>query len=145
MALFDADEPFQAHEAAAYRNRENRGRRAGVYANYDTTGQGALLFAKRIDFGLLYIHEPWVSYGARVDIDDVRDALGLEEDDAPTALPLSSGFVTDYDIDRSGNYVGAWVAVSVSYPDAIPVDAQIDIRHYFSFEAIALKDVPFDS
>lgn len=143
MAIFDSDDPFQEHEAANYRNRENRGRRAGVYASFRTTGHGVLEFERRIDFGVLYIQEPWISYGCRIDLDGVRDALALEEDEPPALLPLCTGFVTEFDRDRADNYVGAWVAVNVQYPEGLSFDADITIHHYFTFEAIALKDVGF--
>lgn len=142
--MFRGDDPQTQAKMERSRNAENKGRRAGVYAKYSTTGQGVVEFAARVDFGLTYVEEPFMAYGAKVDMDDVRDALGLDDDQSPSALPISSGLVTDWDLDERGHYTGAWVAVTVYYPPSLPASAPIDMEHFFSFEAVALKNIPFD-
>ena len=141
---FTGDDQRVQSDMERARNAENKGRRAGVYAKYDTTGQGVVEFTGRLAFGLTYIEEPFFSYGCKIDLDGVRDALSLDDDALPAALPQCTGYVTDWDQDGRGNYTGCWVAIAVEYPAAISPAAQIAITHFFTFEAVALKDVPFD-
>lgn len=140
MAEFDE---LRRREAEAARHRENRGRSAGVFQQFTTTGQGVVEIEDRIDFGLTYIHKPWPAFGHEIDPDDVRDALGLDGEPIPF-LPQVTGYISEWDQDDKHNYVGAWVTITVSYPAEIPVDAQIAIVHYVSFQGVALKDVPVD-
>lgn len=140
--IFQGDDPEAQYEAENYRNRENRGRRAGVFANFTTTGSGVVEFADMVQFGLTYIQRPWVSYGATINMDSVRDVLGIEGDDPVPALPVSMGYVTEWAQDNAGNYVGAWVAVSIFFPTGAVGD--IEMEHDFTFDAVAIKDVPFD-
>ncbi|GAB3863300.1 hypothetical protein GCM10028801_30600 [Nocardioides maradonensis] len=141
---FKSDDPRLQVDMERARNAENRGRRAGVYAKYSTTGQGVVEFADRLSFDLTYIEEPFMSYGCKVDLDTVRDALNLDDDALPTALPQCTGFVTEWDQDGRGNYIGCWVAVAVYFPAAISPSAQLDIEHYFTFEAVAIKNAPLN-
>lgn len=141
---FKSDNPRRQAEMERARNAENKGRRAGVFAKYDTTGQGVVEFDQRLSFDLTYVQEPFVSYGCKIDTDALRDVLNLGSDDALPAMPLATGYVTDWDQDRNGNYIGCWVAVTVYYPPALPTSAQIAMEHFFSFDAVALKDIPFN-
>lgn len=124
------------------RDKANQGGPAAAFALVHTTGNGPIAFAKRIDFGLTFIEEPFPQYGAMIDLDDVSDA-GFAGD--PPAMPQSTGYVTDWDQDDHGNYTGCWVAVMVTYPptdDDSPGDGPaIAIRHYFTFQAVAIKDL----
>lgn len=126
------------------RHRQNGARLAVAQANFETTGQGTLEFEERVDFGLTFIDKPFPAYCAEIDLDDLGDQLGLEPGDTPP-LPVVSGFVTDWDTDDRGFYTGCWVAASVVDPTAqIGPDVSIIIDHYFTFQAVAIKDVPPD-
>ncbi|NUS01908.1 MAG: hypothetical protein HOV97_05015 [Nonomuraea sp.] len=126
------------------RHRQNSARLAMAYANFETTGQGTLEFEQRVDFGLTFIERPFPQYCAEVDLDELGDQLGLEPGETPP-LPVVSGFVTDWDTDDRGFYTGAWVAASVVDPTAqIPLDTSLTINHYFTFQAVAIKDIPPD-
>lgn len=140
--VFRGDDPDAQYEAENYRHRENKGRRAGVFANFTSTGQGVVEFEDVVAFGLTYIQKPWVSYGASIDVDSIRDQLELDENDSIPALPISMGYVTEWDMDTKGNYVGAWVAVSIFYPSGYSSEIDVPIEHFFSFDAIGLKDIP---
>lgn len=135
--------PFDALErrrAEISRHRENSARRAEVSAKFETVGAGAKEFEDRIDFGLTYTEEPHVAYGSALDLDHLAELLDLAPGTDPP-LPLCSGMVTDWDRDDRDFYVGAWVAVRVFFPEAVTVD-ELVMSHYFTFSAIAIKDIP---
>jgi hypothetical protein len=150
------------------RTRENSARPAFSYARYRTTGQGSVVFGRRVDFGLTYIEEPYMSYGSMVDENELAEKLDMDSGGGEdTPMPVCSGSVIEWDVDTRGFYVGAWVAVRVYFPKEItfvddsegvnpkaayssipqgvpevPVDLGVEVVHMFTFSAIALKDVP---
>lgn len=133
---------LQRRESERARHLENRGRLAGVFEAYDTVGSGLVEFPKRLDFGLVFTEEPFAAWGHKVDPDDLRDFLELEDGaDVPYA-PQATGYVTEWDRDEKGNYVGCWLAISVTLPDAYETTAPVKMRHYLQLWAIALKDIP---
>ena len=137
-------DPLELHRAELARHRENAARVAMAFARFETLGQGTLEFEERIDFGLTYIEEPFVSYGCQLDMDVLASAIGLEDGETPP-LPQSTGYVTDWDIDERGFYTGAWVAAAVfDGTGLIPPDVDVVIDHHFTFQAIAIKDIPLD-
>ena len=125
--------------------KENTARLASAYSGYESNGQGAIEFERRTDFGLTFIERPFVSYAAIIDLDALGDVLNIDGG-LVTPMPLVSGFVTEFDIDDRGFYVGAWVGARVYFPttDAVPLDAVVTVEHHFTFQAIAIKDVPLD-
>lgn len=126
------------------RHRENSARLALAFARFETTGQGTLQFEERVDFGLTFIEEPFITYGCQIDMDDLADQLDLDEDETPT-LPQATGYVTEWDTDDRGFYTGAWVAATVYDPTGkIPTSVDIAIDHHFSFQAVGMKDIPLD-
>lgn len=139
---FDDDALGHA-QAEAQRHKENKGRQAGVYAEFNTTGQGFHEFEERIDFGLIYTQKPWMQSGHQIDVDAMKDILELEDADDIVYGPLVTAYVTEWDLDDKRNYVGAWVAVAVYLPpEGFAVDAEVQITHYFSFTAGAVKKTP---
>lgn len=140
--MIDAVENRRAEVA---RNRENRARLAQSYVVYTSTGQGSLRFRRPFSFGLTFVEEPRMSYGCVIDIDELGDKLDVEGGEVPT-LPHSTGYVVDWDVDNRGFYVGASLAVRVTFPveDLVPVTLKVDIRHHFTFSGVAMKDVPVD-
>lgn len=141
-------EEQERRRSESLRHLENKGRLASVYARYKTTGSGTMTFSKRVDFGLIFIEEPFMSYGCSVDLDEIDNASdsGPEDDndDETYNLPQCTGFVTEWDQDERGYYRGAYVAVSI-----LPIGAGTelvefvgDLRHYFTFAANAIKDFP---
>ena len=78
-------------------------------------------------------------------MDTRADALGLDPDDV-VPLPHCTPYVTEWDQDERGFYVGAWVAVVVSFGplDTVDIGAQPGIEHHFTFSGIAIKDIPID-
>jgi hypothetical protein len=129
------------------RQRENSARLASAYADYLSDGQGSIEFGRRARFGVTFVDQPFVSYCAAVDLDALSEQLGLDpKDDAP--IPVVSGVVTDWDQDDRGFWTGAWVGVNVYFPptSAVVVGVDINVRchHFFTFTAVAIKDIPLD-
>ena len=134
----------EAQRSDLARHRENAARPAAVFTRFESTGQGTVEFAERVDFGLTFIEMPFISYGSQVEMDDLAEQLDLPIGQTP-ALPQSTGYVTDWDTDDRGFYTGAWVAATVYDPTgAITPDIQVIIEHHFTFQAVALKDIPLD-
>lgn len=127
------------------RQRENSARFATAYAEYESTGQGGIEFGKRANFGLTFIEKPVVSYGAVVDLDALSDLLDVDPKDMPP-LPIVTGYVTEWDRDDRGFYIGAWCAARVFFDplDAVAADVNVRCEHDFSFTAVAMKDIPLD-
>lgn len=131
------------------RHAENSPRLAQAYAEMETEGQGSFEFEERVDFGLTFIEKPIPSYGLEFDIDEWANQLEgtYGEIDKMVPLPLTSGYVSAWDIDDRGFYIGCWLAVRVHLPldewelspELMPV-----VQHFFTFTAIAMKDVPID-
>lgn len=127
---------------------ENSARLAHAYGSATTTGQGTVQIEDRIDFQTAFVEMPYLSGDSLVDMDALADVLGLDPevvDDIP--LPHCSRFVVEWDQDDRDFYIGAWVAVKVSFDslDGVATDAQPVITHHFTFSAIALKDIPLDA
>lgn len=133
------------------RDFANKGGPAAAFCHVVTRGEGAFSFARRVDFGLTFIEEPFMAFGSKVDPDDLAEAGVPEQTEGGTpdagvrniaALPHCSGFVTEWDLDEQGNYAGAWVAVQVTFPVVDPpITDPVPIRHYFTFQAVAIKDL----
>lgn len=143
--MLEVLEEQERRRAEIERHRENSGRLAQAFAKFDTEGQGYVEFADRIDFGLTFVEQPYVTYGSALDLDDLADLLDLEPGATPP-LPLASGFVTEWDRDERDFYIGAWIAVRVYFPmeDGVTADVEVPVTHYFTFTATAIKDVPLD-
>lgn len=145
MSTFDLG--FEAEKRLAEKDaiRENSARLASAYAAYRSTGQGSKEFEKRADFGLTFVERPFVAYSAIIDLDELGELLNIDEkDDIP--MPLVSGMVTEWDVDERGFYIGAWVGCRVHFPpeDGVPLDAKVRVEHHFTWQAIAMKDIPLD-
>ena len=126
-----------------YRNRENQGRWANAYARFRSLGQGPYEFEERASFGLTFVEVPFVSIGHQVDLDDIADIVTTPVANGDTGpMPHVTGYVTEWETDDRGFYIGAWCAVNVTFPEEIPVDADLEVLHYFTFSANAIKDVP---
>jgi hypothetical protein len=136
------------------RDKANAGGPAQSYARVRTNRAGTRLVGKRIDFGCTFIQKPWVSYGVECSPEDVEEA-GFEvsggsvggsnagEYDAPR-MPLSMGYVTDWDLDNKDHYTGCWVAVYVQFPaftNSSGSAGPIPMTHHFTFAGLALKDI----
>lgn len=151
-------ESLDYRRETAARHRENGARHAESYARFTTTGQGSIEYSERVDFDLTFIEEPIVAYGCYVD----ADRLGSLQNRADVVLPNCTGYVTEWDTDDRDFYIGCWVAVRVHFPledfqteteiilgtTPFPtintVMNQAVVSHYFTFAAIAMKDVPLD-
>lgn len=140
MDLFDQQLQFERERE---RNLANKATNTGAFAKFQTTGQGAFEFEEYIDFAVAYVEEPFMSYGARIDASDLRDLLDIDDDSEVPPFPLTTGFVTEWQMDAHDLYAGAWVGVRVHFPSDIPVSTDVDvvISHYYRFEGIALKGV----
>ena len=136
---------LERRRAEVERHRQNRARLAQEFHKFQSVGQGFIEFDKVAAFDITMIEEPYVSYGATLDLDALAEQQNLDPGVDP-AIPLTTGVVTEWDRDDRGFYVGAWVAVRVYFPptDAIPADMDVEILHWFTFTAIGIKDVPVD-
>jgi hypothetical protein len=137
---------LERRRADQHRDQENSGRIAEAFARFRSTGQGSIEFPERVDFGLTFIEEPYMSYGFQVDLDDLDDLMENEAGTKTPPIPVCSGCVTAWDRDARGFYTGAWVAVAVWFPYESNVwpDLDVEIFHHYSFKAVAFKDVPVD-
>lgn len=139
------DDVDRRRERAA-RDVENSARLAHAYATFYSQGQGTIQHPKRVKFGVTFIEKPYVGYANVVDVNELADELGVEDtDDVP--LPICTGYVIEWDQDDRDFYTGCWIAARVHFADAdaVPEDATPEIEHHFTFQAIAMKDVPTDS
>lgn len=110
-------------------NAENSARLAFAWGVSTTTGPGAQVHDKAIKFGLTFVEKPMFSYGFIIVSSDDFDA---------GYFPDSKGFVTDWEQDGRGLYVGAHVGVNVM---CLAGDV---IEHHFEFKGTALKDVAIE-
>lgn len=142
MGFFLDDLEQQRAELA--RHSENSGRLAETFARFTSTGQGSIEFGERVDFDVTFVEEPFMSYGAYLDLEALDDLMGNEPSSVPPEIPLCTGVVTDWDRDDRGFYVGAWVGVRIWYPYEATVwnELEFEMVHHFSFKAVAIKDVP---
>lgn len=126
--------------------QENSGRMAEAFARFKSVGQGSIQFDERVDFDVTFIEEPYFRYGSYLDVDELENLLDNDQDAGTPPFPVCSGFVTDWDQDDRGFYVGAWVAVRVWFPYEANIwpELPVEIMHHFSFTAVAIKDVPTD-
>lgn len=106
--------------------RQNTSRLAQSYNNVTTKGGGMLRLPDVISFNCTFVEQPVVSYGHIV-------TAGLAEGD----YPLVSAGVYQFQTDKRGFYLGAWVYVNIQVVDAFPT-----IQHDFMFTGIAMKDLP---
>lgn len=141
---------LDARREVAERHRENSARLAMAYATFTSRGQGSLQFEKRVDFGVTFIEQPMVAYGSVVDLDALADITETEDSD-DVILPLTSGFVVAWDQDDRDFFTGCWCAVRVHFPldlageFAVGPELLPEIKHHFTFSAVALKDIPTDN
>lgn len=142
MAYFD-DVEWRRGELE--RHRQNSARLASAYSTFRSTGQGSIEFEERCDFGLTFIRRPRVAYGCYLDLDALGELIDHEAGETPP-MPNVSGFVTEWDIDARGFYVGAWVAARVGFDAVDTVDpaVKVVVQHDFTFQAVAMKDIPMD-
>jgi hypothetical protein len=139
-------EDLERRREEVERHQENSARLAEAFARMKSTGQGSIEFSERVDFGLTFIEEPYMSYGCYLDLDELDDLLDNEQGTTSPPMPLCTGFVTDWDRDDRGFYVGAWVGVRVWFPYESNVwpELELEIMHHYSFKAVAIKDVPME-
>ena len=139
--------PLNQRLSDASRHAENKGRLAFASHRVSTQGQGTVEFEDVVSFGLTFVERPFVATGFQIDMDQAREALDVG-DKEDIFLPQVTAYVTEWDKTERDHYVGAWVAVSVTYPQSeladYRVDAQVKISADFTFSAIAIKDVPYD-
>lgn len=106
---------------------ENSARLAFAWGTSTTTGPGAQVHEKSIDFGLTFVEKPMFAYGfVAIDVD------------FETYFPQSVGFVTGWEQDARGLYIGAHVGVNVL------TSAGDILEHHFSFIGTGMKDIAID-
>jgi hypothetical protein len=137
---------IEIRRAADARHHENRARLAYAYARYATEGVGSTQFEDAAEFGLTFIEKPFVSVGAEVNLDELAEALGIDEEALDIPLPHTSAFVVDWDRDERGYYVGAWCAGVVTFPQTLtlPEGFLLEVTHHLTFAGVGIKDVPLD-
>lgn len=135
---------LERRRADLQRHQENSARLAQSFALFETTGQGAIEFPKRVNFDLTFVERPYLTYASEIDLEALGDLLELGEGPTPP-LPSVSGFVTEWDVDARGFYTGCWCAAGVYFHDiTVPVDAAVHMMHHFTFTGMAMKDIPLD-
>lgn len=114
--------------------RENSARQAFAWGTFESTGWGEYAYEDVLDFGLVFLSQPIVSYSFSV------DGEGLDY------LPLCAGGVYKWQRDERGFYLGAHVYVHVTLPDITLIDPETPplVTHHFLFTTIAIKDIGAD-
>lgn len=135
------DLPTERHRAALDRDAENRSREAWSAKRFDISGVGFAEFPKAASFGLAFLDQPFVTTGFVLDTDELRDALGVADNEDPP-MPMVAGFVTEYDLNENGFYVGAWCAVNIQWA-VEPPDPELGFTFQvdFTWRGIGIKDV----
>lgn len=126
------------------RHKENASRLAEVGAHFKSTGLGSIEFPTRVDFGLTFFEKPVASHCAEIDVDDLEEMLDTDYNKNLTGpLPIVTGYVTNWDVDHKGYYVGAFCGARIWFPTTDLVDPTINvvITHHFRFSAIGMKNV----
>lgn len=136
---------LERRRAEVERHKENAARLAQEFHKFQSLGQGFIEYEDVAEFDITMIEEPYVTYGAGLDLDALAEQQNLDPGVEPV-IPLTMGVVTEWDRDERGFYVGAWVGVRVHFPpgDAITADLAVEVMHYFTFTGIGIKDVPVD-
>lgn len=132
-------EALERRRAEDARNYENRTRTAHASQTFEVEGSGVVEIPKVAAFGLTYIERPFVSVGFIIDLDELALAYDLNDQAVPP-VPIITGFVTDWDLNDRGWYVGAWCGVNIYWttgPPPEPFPFQVD----FNFRGIGIKDV----
>lgn len=140
-------EDLEIRRAEVERHKENAARLAEAAARFVSNGQGSVEFERRIDFGVTFVREPTFTYGAAIDMDEIGDALSTDVHSSKgPPMPITSGYVVDWDRDHKGYYIGAWVGARVYYPpeDLVPLQFAPRVVHHYRFSTIAMKNVPMD-
>lgn len=133
--------PTERTRAALDRNAENRSREAWSAHRYDITGAGYAEFPKSARFDLAFLDQPFVNYGLVLDSDELRRVLNVA-DTANPAMPTVTAWVTEYDQNERGFYVGAWCAVNVTWPGEPPDPEEgFTFQVDFTWRGIGIKDV----
>lgn len=109
---------------------ENSARLAFAWGTSTTTGPGAEVHDKSITFQLTFVEKPMFAYGFVV--------VSSADDFAAGIFPQSAGFVTGWEQDARGLYIGAHVGVNV-LAQALDV-----LEHHFSFIGTGMKDIAID-
>lgn len=130
------DDMDRRRETAA-RHRENSGRLAQAYADFETEGQGTLEYEERIDFNIIFTERPYVAHTCVIDTEALKELFGR------VTLPQVTGFVTEWDTDEKDFYTGCWVGVTIDFPLAEMIDytAEVAVTHHFTFAGVAIKDI----
>lgn len=123
---------------------ENSSRHAVVMGSYQTTGWGEVAFEDSVEFDLLFVEVPHVSYGfSIVPDDDDDDASEILVD---TRFPRCSGGVYGWRRNKRGFYSGGFCFVTVEsrspYITTTEAEPKYTLFHNFTFQGIAIKVTP---
>jgi hypothetical protein len=121
---------------------ENSGRHAISYGSFVTVGSGEIVNPDPLRFGVPFVHMPAVSYSYYVDDEDLID----------TRWPRCWGGVMGWETTNSDDfdlYIGATAFVIVETSTFEQASDNTDeirypIRHFFTFNGVALKFVTQD-
>lgn len=131
---------LEQHRGLVDQHKENQARLAVSYADYVTTGWGEFEPDYSFDFNCIFVDQPFVSEGTRV---DEKTPLVAQQ------FPTCKVGVSRWRQDADGNYTGAWLWFKVmqieyqvwrySFPEEY---AYYRIFHHVRFEGVALKALP---
>lgn len=122
----------ELRRAERHRHEQNAARHALSFHAYHSTGGGELEFSDPVEFGMTFAQRPFITYGYFIDSDDLVEGQ----------FPACTGFVTAWDFDADGLYIGAWCGVVIRGGEFL--EPPYEIEHHFTFQGIALKDLPLD-
>lgn len=122
--------------------RENSGRHAVSYGSFTTTGSGEIVNPDPLVFNVPFVHMPAVSYSYYIDDEDLID----------TRWPRCWGGVLGWEVSDNEDvdlYLAATAFVVVettTFEQVTDITDEINytIRHFFTFNGVALKYVPID-
>lgn len=130
----------EKQRASLARDRENRARLAFSLHTITVRGSGALEIRKRIPFDVSFATRPNFAPGAIMDMEDLALMFGRNDADTPP-LPQVTVVVTEYDQNEFDFYVGAWVAVVISYEELPVGEVTYEFDIDLTFLGIGIKDV----
>jgi hypothetical protein len=136
MSLFHEQE---ARRGFIDQTRENSGRHAVSYGQFETTGSGEISNPDPLVFGVPYIHMPAASYSYYIEDEDLVD----------TRWPRCWGGILGWEKNEHGMFTGAnaFVIVETKTFEQVTLNTDVidyTITHFFTFNGAALKFVPDD-
>lgn len=127
---------LEQHRGRLEQTKENSARLARSHGTWESVGSGELIVPDAFVFGITFIEEPSVEYGA-----SLPDIDGQSQEMLPGSVPRCSGGVYRWVRDSNGFYTGANVFFCVDFGYG-GTPQTYTVHHSQVFTGLALKDLP---